>query len=183
MINEMTSISTTTAPLQGKVRKISLLLHDIRSVYNVGSIFRTADAFAVEKVYISGYTPGPLDRFGRKRADISKVALGAEETVPWERVSVDVATFISHFKAEKNKEEKKACIVALEQNDRSIDIKDIGQKVGDSSVLLILGREVEGISAEILSLADIVAEIPMYGRKESLNVSVAAGIGLFALIR
>ena len=68
------------------MRKISILLHDIRSVHNVGSIFRTADAFGVSKIYISGITPAPRDRFGRMRADIAKVALGAEQTVPWEDI-------------------------------------------------------------------------------------------------
>jgi tRNA G18 (ribose-2'-O)-methylase SpoU len=159
-----------------KARHVSVLLHDIRSVHNVGSIFRTADAFGVAKIYISGYSPLPVDRFGRKRRDLAKVALGAEENVPWEHVE-DPFDLIRSLRKEKFQ------IVALEQAENSVNYTKvrIGQKSLISKTLVIFGSEVEGISKSILALADTVAEIPMKGKKESLNVSVAAGIFLSRL--
>lgn len=169
--------------------KVSILLHDIRSVHNVGSIFRTADAFGVSRIYISGYTPAPTDRFGRQRADIAKVALGAEVTVPWEQVgkagggneSTAVETFIKNFK------KSGGTVVALEQDEKSVSLGDVASKIspklsGVSEVLLIPGNEVGGVERDLLDLADVIAEIPMRGKKESLNVSVAVGIALFELV-
>jgi 23S rRNA (guanosine2251-2'-O)-methyltransferase len=159
--------------------KISILLHDIRSVHNVGSIFRTADAFGVSKIYISGITPSPTDRFGRIRSDIAKVALGAEISVPWEAIGgkiEEVENFIGKFKKSGGK------IVALEQDPRSISYKDVGKEIsGVSEALLVLGNEVGGVDSAFLDSADVIFEIPMLGKKESLNVSVAAGIALFVL--
>jgi len=154
------------------VPHIYLLLHNIRSTHNVGSIFRTADATGVEKIYISGYTPAPIDRFGRARPDISKASLGAEKTVAWEVVSNQVE-LIDKLRTEKIN------IVALEQDKRSIDYREIKKGNG---VLVILGNEVDGVEKEILDLCDEIAEIPMLGTKESLNVSVSAGVVLYSLI-
>lgn len=148
--------------------EISLLLHDIRSAHNVGSIFRTADAFGVTMMYLSGYTPAPKDRFGRKRADIAKVALGAEDSVVWKKA--DASDVIKNFNGK---------VIALEQSPKSIEYRAVHGKF--SRVLLILGNEVGGISRDILDRADIIVEIPMRGKKESLNVSVAAGIALFGM--
>ena len=153
------------------MQKISLLLLDIRSVHNVGSIFRTADAAGVECIYLAGITPTPLGRFGEKRKDLSKVALGAEESVPWKVVS-DVLSFLD----EKKKEGFE--IVALEQSKKSINYKNYKPQ---KPVLLIVGNEVGGVSEDVLSVCDRVIEIPQYGKKESLNVSVATGIALFSL--
>ena len=153
------------------VSQIYLLLHDIRSTHNVGAILRTADAAGISKVYFSGFTPAPIDRFGRARQDIAKASLGAEKTVPWEVVA-DPIELIEKLKKENVK------IIALEQDERSIDYTKISKP---EKVLLILGREVEGVSKEILALADEVVEIPMRGEKESLNVSVAAGILLYKI--
>lgn len=152
--------------------QIYLLLHNIRSTHNVGSIFRTADATGVKKIYISGYTPAPVDRFGRDRGDISKASLGAEKTVPWEQVenSVDL---IKKLKKEKVE------IVALEQSAKSVDYRKIKIK---KKMLVILGNEVGGVEQEILNLCDQIVEIPMHGKKESLNVSVAAGVLLYSLL-
>ena len=164
-----------------RASKISILLHDIRSVHNVGSIFRTADAFGVSKIYISGYTPSPKDRFGRMRSDIAKVALGAELSVPWEEIAstdiADVAAFVQNLKKSGTQ------IVTLEQDAKSVSLSDATlQGISDTSdILLIPGNEVGGVSRELLDLADLIAEIPMRGTKESLNVSVATGIALFAL--
>jgi tRNA G18 (ribose-2'-O)-methylase SpoU len=154
--------------------EVSLFLHDIRSIHNVGSIFRTADAFGVARIFLSGYTPTPVDRFGRKRADFAKVALGAGESVAWQRVEENPIEFIRKFDGE---------VIALEQNQRSIDYRKVldGLKSEKIKILLILGNEVGGISRDVLDLADVIAEIPMRGSKESLNVSVAAGIALFGM--
>ncbi len=150
-----------------------LILHNIRSVYNVGSIFRTADAAGVTRIILSGYTPGPLDRFNQPRKDFTKVSLGAEKTVPWERVKTLTAT-LAKLKKEN------CCIVAIEQDVHSIPIFDFNPPEG-KTLLVLVGNEVHGVSKPLLKKADVILEIPMRGKKESLNVSVAAGIALFAL--
>src|SRR3989338_3110525 len=144
-------------------REIAVLLHNIRSTHNVGSIFRTADALGVDTIYLSGYTPTPLDRFGKPRKDIAKVALGAEKSVDWEYVK-------NANKKIKDLKKEKYQIIALEQSKNSIDYKKVKVKY---PVLFIVGNEVGGIDSKVLSLCDVVAEIPMRGEKESLNVSVA----------
>ncbi len=154
------------------VSQIHLLLHDIRSTHNVGAIFRTADAAGVKKIYLSGYTPAPIDRFGRARPDISKASLGAEKTVAWESVT-DQVELIKKLKKEKFQ------IVALEQDKKAVNYKDLKKS---ENILLVLGNEVDGVDKDILSLCDDIAEIPMLGMKESLNVSVSAGIMLYSLI-
>jgi tRNA G18 (ribose-2'-O)-methylase SpoU len=146
-----------------------VLLHNIRSVYNVGAIFRTADAVGVSKIYLSGYTPTSLDRFGRERKDFAKCALGAEKTVPWEYIE-------SPIKLIKKSKIKGFKIIAVEQSEKSVDYKKVKLT---NKTLVILGNEVEGVENEILKLSDTIAEIPMRGLKESLNVSVSAGIVLF----
>lgn len=151
---------------------VHILLHDIRSVHNVGSIFRIADCAGIEKIFLSGVTPAPLDRFNQARKDMAKVALGAEKAVPWEYSR----TFTPVIKQHK---EKGFHIIALEQSDASIDYKSI---VIDRPTLIILGNEPKGISSALLRHADTIAEIPMKGEKESLNVSVAAGIFLFRIL-
>lgn len=145
-----------------------LILHDIRSVYNVGAIFRTADAVGVSKIFCTGITPGPLDRFGRVRKDFAKTALGAHETVPWENTTVS--------KAFQFLKKNGVQIIALEQSPGSVDYKEVVP--GFPSAVLV-GSETEGLSQALLSKADVIAEIPMHGAKESLNVSVALGIVLF----
>jgi len=153
-------------------REIAVLLHDIRSTHNVGSIFRTCDALGVKKVYISGYTPTPLDRFERPRKDIAKVALGAEKNVEWETIPNS---------EEKIKKLKKDgfMIVGIEQTKNSIDYKKV--KI-NYPVLFVVGNEVGGVDKKILKFCDAFAEIPMKGKKESLNVSVAFGVALFRML-
>ncbi len=148
-----------------------LILNNIRSAENVGSMFRTADAFGVEKIYLVGVTPGPLDRFGRAVAKVAKAALGAERTISYEHVS-SFTGLTQQLKGEG------ARIIALEQSPRSIALSP---GLVQGKVALVVGREVEGISEEDLALCDYVVEIPMRGTKESLNVAVAAGIALYAL--
>ncbi len=149
-----------------------LLLHNIRSVYNVGAIFRTADAVGVSKIYVSGYTPAPIDRFGRERKDLAKVALGAEKTIAWEFVENPIILI-------KKLKKEKVVILGLEQTKNSVDYRKI-KKVPKR--LVILGEEVYGIEEKIIKLCDQIAEIPMLGNKESLNVSVATGILLYSII-
>ena len=160
--------------------KITVLLDDIRSAYNVGSIFRTADAAGVEKIFCCGITPSPLNRFGKVRRDVAKVSLGAEATVVWEYAK-DIKTVIATFKRDGWQ------IVALEQAEGAISYAEarmafVTNKEGDGKIALIVGNEVMGVVPEILSLADQVIEIPMRGKKESLNVSVAFGIAIFGLL-
>ena len=150
-----------------------LILENLRSIENTASIFRTADAFSVSKIILVGTTPTPLDRFRRKRQDFAKVSLGAEESVSWERIEdKDLEMKIGDLKDQGLK------IIALEQTPNSKDLKSI---IKPEQFAVIVGNEVEGVSEKALALSDIVAEIPMMGMKESLNVSVAAGVALFVL--
>ena len=146
-----------------------VILHDIRSHYNVGAIFRTADGAGVSKIYLAGYTPTPEDRFGREVAEISKTALGAEKFVAWEKVG-DILSVVQRLKIEG------VTVVAVEQSDNSVMLNDF---LVPEKVAYIFGSETEGISSEVLAEVDVVLELPMLGQKESLNVSVTAGIVLF----
>ncbi len=146
-----------------------LILENLRSVENVGSIFRTADGFGVKKIVLVGTTPAPLDRFDRVRADLAKVALGAEKSVSWE---VAKSVEVKKLKSEGYK------VIALEQHPSSKRLKDF---IAPEKFALIVGGEVEGVSKEVLDGADDIVEIPMAGEKESLNVSVATGVALFHL--
>jgi tRNA G18 (ribose-2'-O)-methylase SpoU len=148
-----------------------VVLVDIRSIHNVGSIFRTSDALGVNKIFLCGCTPMPKDRFGRKRQDLAKVALGAEESVAWEYCD-DIKKLLTKLKKEKVQ------IIALEQSPKSVNYRKIKTK---NSVAIILGEEVNGLSQKILDLVDVIAEIPMLGKKESLNVSVAFGVAGFEI--
>lgn len=149
-----------------------LVLHNIRSVENVGAMFRTADAAGINKIYLTGYTPAPLDRFGRKRRDLAKSALGAEEFVKWEQKK-------SIFPLLLKLREENFLIIGVEQDKKSIDYKKVKLRNRNA---FIVGPEVIGIPRNILKKCDIIAEIPMHGKKESLNVSVALGIALFRIL-
>lgn len=149
-----------------------VLLHDIRSAHNVGSMFRTADACGISRIYISGFTPAPTDRFGRAVKEITKTALGAEEVIPWERTE-SVATFIASCKREG------FSVVGIEQDHRAVDYKEY---LAPQKTLVVVGSEVPGISSELRDLCDVLVEIPMRGKKESLNVSVAFGVALFRIL-
>lgn len=157
-------------------KDISLILHNIRSAHNVGSIFRTADASGVSHIYLTGYTPRPYD--GSKpyttkpERGIIKIALGAEESVPWSGHDT-IEEVINDLKS------KGAHIVALEQDECSVSYRDF---IAHFPLALILGHEPTGIDAEILDHCDAIIELPMHGTKQSLNVSVAAGIALYGII-
>lgn len=155
-----------------KIKENILILHNIRSVENVGAMFRTADAAGIDKIYLTGYTPAPLDRFGRKRGDLAKSALGAEEFVKWEQKK-SISALLTKLKKDG------FLIIGLEQDKRSIDYKKVKIKAKNA---FLVGEEVAGISQENLKKCDIIAEIPMRGKKESLNVSVALGIALFRML-
>jgi len=149
-----------------------VILHNIRSVENVGAMFRTADAAGINKIYLTGYTPAPLDRFGRKRKDLAKSALGAEEFVAWE-TKKSILSLLVKLKKEKY------FVIAIEQDKNSVNYKKVKPKAKNA---FIVGAEVTGIPKNILKKCDIIAEIPMRGKKESLNVSVALGVVLFRLL-
>lgn len=157
-----------------KKRENILILNDIRSVENVGAMFRTADAAGIDKIYLTGYTPTPLDRFGRKRGDLAKSALGAEEFVKWEQKK-NVLPLLTRLK------KKRYLIIGIEQDKKSIDYKTLRLRSGRGNVFIV-GSEVGGIPKNVLKKCDVIAEIPMRGKKESLNVSVACGIALFRML-
>ena len=164
-----------------------VILHNIRSLHNVGSIFRTADAVGVRKIYLCGITPAPVDTLGKPRPQLTKVSLGAEKTVEWEYVKL-ASALVGRLKKDGYK------ILAVEQDKKSISYRKM--KIGArEKVALILGSEVRGLPASILKRADKILEIPMAGAmvrqahhprrtrrgKESLNVAVAFGIVAFGL--
>lgn len=150
-----------------------LILPDIRSAINVGSIFRTADAVGVGKIFLTGVTPCPNDKFGRVQKDIEKSALGAETWVPWEYKKMLIPLL-------KSLKKDGYTIVAIEQDERAVDYRKV--KVS-KKVAFIVGTEVTGLDKKILKECDVIAHIPMHGKKESLNVSVACGVALFRMLR
>ena len=152
--------------------RVELLLHNIRSVYNTAAIFRTAECLGVSKIWLSGYTPAPIDRFGRARADFHKVALGTEREVEWEQVS-QVLEFIKNKKAEGIK------VVGLEQGSESVSLRNFQVS---SNILLIPGTETTGLDIVIQDNCDQLLEIEQSGTKESLNVHAATAIALWKLL-
>lgn len=149
--------------------KVVLILHNLRSAHNVGAIFRTAEAIGVQKIYLTGYTPAPLDEFKRPNKEISKTALGAEQYVAWEKV-VSLPKLLKELSIDNYQ------LVALEQAKNSLDYRQLKLT---AKTAIIVGNEVTGLTPAILKHCDLIAEIPMRGRKESLNVAVATGIALF----
>ncbi len=150
-----------------------VILDNIRSIHNVGSIFRTSDAVGIKKIYLAGITPAPIDRFGLKNKALAKVALGAEESVEWEQVKYTVEV-VKKLKKQGYK------ILAVEQDKKSINVFNFKIKKA-KKYAVIMGAEVTGIEKNVLELVDEVIEIPMLGKKESLNVSVAFGIAIYQL--
>jgi len=155
------------------MRESVLVVHNVRSAHNVGSMFRTADAMGVSKIYLTGYTPSWVDPRGKVRKEFVKVSLGAEQFVPSARYAT-LAAALKQLKKEGFE------IVALEQDKRATALsqyKPRGQKIA-----LVVGNEVRGISKASQKRCDAVVEIAMHGKKESLNVSVACGVALYALL-
>jgi 23S rRNA (guanosine2251-2'-O)-methyltransferase len=146
-----------------------VVLDNIRSMHNVGSVFRTGDAFLIRAIYLCGYTPRPPHR------DIHKTALGATETVAWEYFP-SAASAVSALK------ENGYTVLAVEQVEGSMPLQSLTvQHSGPLAV--VFGNEVDGVNEEVLALCDGSVEIPQFGMKHSLNVSVAAGIVLWELVR
>ena len=146
---------------------IYVILNNIRSAYNVGSFFRTSDAARIKKLYLCGITCYPPHN------RIPKTALGATETVPWE-YEKDIFKVLNYLKKEKAK------IVAVETHKNAVNYTDFEYQ---SNTALIFGHELSGIDPDILDQAGSIVQIPMYGMKKSLNVSVSFGIVLFEVLR
>lgn len=147
--------------------QFSLVLPNIRSCHNVGAMFRTADVFGFEKLYLVGYTAQP------PKPQIDKVSLGAEQWVSWEYAE-DLEKLIRELQKDGTK------VIALEKSEMSTDIRDF-QIRKEENIALVVGNEVTGVAPEIQQLCDGVVHIPMYGKKESLNVSIAAGVAMYIL--
>lgn len=157
-------------------KKLFLILHNIRSAYNVGAILRSADGAGAAKIYLSGYTAVPcaenkIDKTSPEKM-IEKTALGAQSSVVWEKAE-NLDELLQKLKKEKVR------IVGLEKTESSIDIKKYAPTF---PMALILGHEVDGIVPDILEKCDDIISLPMRGQKESLNVSVAAGIAMYAIL-
>jgi len=146
-----------------------VILDNIRSAHNVGSIFRTCEGAGVDKIFLCGYTPPPVDRFGRVVAEIAKTSLGAAELVPWEKVE-DILALVKKLK------DSKTTIVVVEQTLKSVSFQTV--KVPTNSAF-VFGNEVSGVQPAVCAEADMLIDIPMHGVKESLNVSVSVGVVLF----
>ena len=142
-----------------------VILDNIRSIHNVGSIFRTSDSFLIEKIIISGYTATP------ENPKMEKTALGSSDSVDWEYTE-DIIETIEKLKKRGTR------IISVEQADKSINIENF-KPVRDNKYAFIFGNEVDGIQDDIINVSDEVVEIPQVGTKHSLNVSVAAGIVLW----
>ncbi len=147
------------------MKEFYLILPDIRSCHNVGAMFRTADAFGITKIFLCGYTATP------PKIQIDKVSLGAEKWVPWEKYD-DIDQLVDKLISDG------ITIIGLEKSDNSADIDSL-DLVGP--IALVVGNEVDGISEEILKKCSKIVHIPMQGKKESLNVSIAAGIAMYSI--
>jgi 23S rRNA (guanosine2251-2'-O)-methyltransferase len=154
---------------RSKKISIVIILDNVRSMHNVGSIFRTADAFLIQSLMLCGYTPRPPHR------DIHKTALGATETVTWE-YHPSILDVLKQLKAEG------FSIYAVEQAVGSVLLQELDIK-RDDKIALIFGNEVEGVQDEVISICDKCIEIPQSGMKHSLNISVAAGITIWELYK
>ncbi len=154
---------------EAKKTPIIIVLDDIRSLHNIGSVFRTSDAFLIEKIYLCGITAVPPNK------EIHKTALGATETVTWEYAK-DVLEVVAKLKVENVK------IYSIEQTENAIMLDDF-QPESETKYALIFGNEVKGVSQEAINLSDGVIEIPQLGSKHSLNISVSAGIVIWDLFQ
>jgi len=160
------------------MRNIILIAHNLRSCHNIGSLLRTAEGLGVQKVYLTGYTPFPAGQANDPRLphlalkidkQIHKTALDAENQIAWEWVE-DVTQVFQQLRKDNYQ------VMAVEQSDASVALPDYHP---ESSVALLMGREVEGVEPEILAMCDGALEIPMFGRKESFNVVQAAAMALY----
>ncbi len=155
------------ALLHADRRPVFVIADNIRSLHNVGSLFRTSEAAGIEKLYLAGITGTP------PRKEIAKTAIGAENNVPWEH-HPDIIPVLEYFKSQH------IPIIALEHTSASVNFQEADYHF---PLCLVIGNEVEGISEEVLAYADAAVEIPMFGMKQSLNVAVAYGIMVYELVR
>jgi 23S rRNA (guanosine2251-2'-O)-methyltransferase len=142
---------------------IVIVLDNVRSLNNIGSVFRTADAFLIEKIFLCGITATPPHR------EIHKTALGATESVDWEYVS-ETIDCVQRLKSEGY------IIISIEQADESVMLNDYKVDFLQNKYALIFGNEVEGVSEQIVTLSDVCIEIPQFGTKHSLNIAVSVGM-------
>ena len=146
-----------------------VILFNVRSRHNVGAIFRTCEGAGVSKLWLVGYTPAPVDRFGRVVEEIKKTSLGASEMVPWQQAD-DIFLLLEKLK------EAGTTVVAIEQATEAVSLFSFAEP---ENVVYLFGNEITGVMPEILAVCDRVVDIPMSGRKESLNVATTVGIVLF----
>ncbi len=142
---------------------ITIVLDNIRSMHNVGAFFRTADAFKLEKIILGGFTPQPPHR------DIHKTAIGATETVDWVHTEDPLSAI-------KNLQNEGYTVYTIEQTEKSLQLQDVSVDPTKQKVCLVFGNEVGGVDQNLIDAADYSIEIPQFGTKHSLNVSVCAGI-------
>jgi 23S rRNA (guanosine2251-2'-O)-methyltransferase len=147
---------------KGAKTPLILILDNVRSLNNIGSVFRTADAFLIEKIYLCGITATPPHK------DIQKTALGATDSVDWEYAE-STLTVVEGLQKEG------VVVAAIEQAENSVSLQDF-EVERDTSYALVFGNEVKGVQQEIVSTSDIVIEIPQHGTKHSLNISVSTGV-------
>jgi len=166
-VEEMGRISVSEFK-EAEKRPLVVILDNVRSMHNVGSVFRTADAFRLKKIYLCGITPRPPHR------EIRKTAIGATESVDWE-YAADIEPVMTQLKGDGYQ------ILALEQTDASQMLPEFSP-APDQPYALVLGHEINGVSDKALALTDVALEIPQFGTKHSLNISVAAGMALYALV-
>jgi 23S rRNA (guanosine2251-2'-O)-methyltransferase len=157
-------------------KKLVIIAHNIRSAYNVGAIFRTMEGLGASKIYLDGYSPAPFgknDRYpNRGQKALAKTALGAEKNISWEKTE----SILKLVEKLRNDEYQ---IIGLEINPKSVAIKKFKPRF---PCALILGNEADGIEKNVLGKCDKIIQIPMKGKKESLNVSVAAGIAVYEIL-
>ena len=152
---------------EAKKTPLIVILDNIRSLNNIGSVFRTSDAFLIEKIYLCGITAKPPHK------DIHKTALGSTDSVDWEYVE-DTLDLVNKLKKDNVK------IAAIEQADNAIMLRDF-IPVEDKKLAVVFGNEVKGVQQEVVSNSDYCIEIPQYGTKHSLNISVSCGVVLWDL--
>jgi tRNA G18 (ribose-2'-O)-methylase SpoU len=161
---ELDRVDESTFKAQEKF-PVVVVLNDIRSLNNIGSFFRTADAFNVEKIYLCGITATPPHR------DIQRTALGATETVEWEHAS-DILSVVQKLKSAGT------VVCSIEQAEKTVMLQDVPTLPG-KRFALVFGNEVNGVDQDVIDASDVILEIPQWGTKHSLNVSVCAGIVLW----
>lgn len=153
------------------MREVVAILHNIRSIHNVASMFRTADGAGITMLYLTGFTPGPLDAFDRPVQQFTKVSLGAEQSVSWIKKRL-IGPVVARLKNDGY------TIIALELHPKALQYTTA---VKAKKIAFIVGSEPKGLPTSVIKQCDAILEIPMRGKKESLNVSVAFGVAAYKL--